>query len=112
MDPNIVNIKCLSIIMVICIKQHLSNIWSSIHEKVKQHWGWVENKHCLLKKACITWVPSLDGLNTTPLKQIALKIFFLSYFKCYKLHTQLAFTCLKSIMETQSYVWNMSNANN
>ena len=32
----------LSIIMIICIKQHLSNIWSSIHEKVKQHWGWVE----------------------------------------------------------------------
>ena len=28
---------CLSIIMVICVKQHLSNIWSSIHEKVKQH---------------------------------------------------------------------------
>ena len=26
---------CLSIIMVICIKQHLSNIWSSIHGKVK-----------------------------------------------------------------------------
>ena len=24
------------------IKQHLSNIWSSIHVKVKQHWGWVE----------------------------------------------------------------------
>ena len=28
--------------MVICIKQHLSNIWSSIHEKAKQHWGWVK----------------------------------------------------------------------
>ena len=28
--------------MLICIKQHLSNIWTSIHEKVKQHWGWVE----------------------------------------------------------------------
>ena len=28
--------------MVIHIKQHLSVIWSSIHEKVKQHWGWVE----------------------------------------------------------------------
>ena len=27
----------LSIIMAICIKQHLSNICSSIHEKVKQH---------------------------------------------------------------------------
>ena len=24
--------------MVICITQHLSNIWSSIHEKVKQQW--------------------------------------------------------------------------
>ena len=23
-------------------KQHLSKIWSSIYEKVKQHWGWIE----------------------------------------------------------------------
>ena len=30
--------------MLICIKQQLSNIWSSIREKVKQHWGWVEKK--------------------------------------------------------------------
>ena len=29
--------KCLSMMMLICIKQHLSNICSSIHEKVKQH---------------------------------------------------------------------------
>ena len=36
--------------MVICIKQHLSNIWSLIHEKVKQNWGWIEKKRCLLKK--------------------------------------------------------------
>ena len=42
----------LSIIMVICIKQHLSNIWSLIHEIVKQHWGWVEKNRCLYKKAC------------------------------------------------------------
>ena len=28
---------CLSIMMVICIKQHLSNISSSINEKIKQH---------------------------------------------------------------------------
>ena len=33
MDTNKVNIKSVS-----------SNIWSSIHEKVKQHWGWVEKK--------------------------------------------------------------------
>ena len=28
--------------MVMCTKQHLSNIWNSIHEKVMQHWGSVE----------------------------------------------------------------------
>ena len=32
----------LNIITLICIKQHLSNFWSLINEKVKQHWGWVE----------------------------------------------------------------------
>ena len=26
--------KCLAMMMLICIKQHLSNIWSSIHEKI------------------------------------------------------------------------------
>ena len=36
---------CLSIKMVVYIKQHLSSISSSIHEKVKQHWLWVEKKH-------------------------------------------------------------------
>ena len=34
--------KCLRIMMLICIKQHISNICSSIHENVMQHWGWVE----------------------------------------------------------------------
>ena len=28
---------CLSITMGMCIRQHLSNIWSPIHAKVKQH---------------------------------------------------------------------------
>ena len=42
--------KCLSIMMLVCIKEHLSNIWSSVHEKVKQHWGWVEKRRCLQKK--------------------------------------------------------------
>ena len=41
---------CLSIVMVICIKQRLSKIWSSIHEKVKQYWVWVEKKALLIKK--------------------------------------------------------------
>ena len=39
--------KCLSMIMLICIKQHPGNIWSSIYKKVKQNWGWVEKSICL-----------------------------------------------------------------
>ena len=31
--------KCLPMMMLICIIQHLTNIWTSIHEKVKQHWA-------------------------------------------------------------------------
>ena len=38
---------CLSMMMIVYAKQHLSNIWGSIHEIVKQHWGWVEKKCCL-----------------------------------------------------------------
>ena len=41
---------CLSKTMVSCVKLHLSNIWNSIHEKVKQLWGWVEKKRWLPKK--------------------------------------------------------------
>ena len=46
------NKKCFIMIMLICIKQHLRNILSSIHEKFKQHWEWVEKKPCL-NKMCI-----------------------------------------------------------
>ena len=45
--------KCLSMIMVICIKEHLSNIWSSVHEEMEQHQGWVEKKLCLYRKNCL-----------------------------------------------------------
>ena len=31
--------KCLSMMMLICIKQKATNTWGSIYEKVKQHWG-------------------------------------------------------------------------
>ena len=40
--------KCLSTIKLACIKQHLSIIWSSIYEKVKQFkLSWVEKRRCL-----------------------------------------------------------------
>ena len=49
------NYKICQIIMIaICIKQHLSNITSSINEKIKQHWGWVKKKALLIKKV-FTW---------------------------------------------------------
>ena len=41
---------CLSMRMAMCNKQHLSNTLSWIHEKVKQHWSWVEIKALLIKK--------------------------------------------------------------
>ena len=33
---------CLRIMTAICNKQHLK-----VKLEVKQHWGWVEKKHCL-----------------------------------------------------------------
>ena len=39
--------KFLSIMMLLCIKQHLCNIWRLSCEKVKQYWRWV------LKKCCV-----------------------------------------------------------
>ena len=39
--------------MLICIKQHLSSILSSIHEKVKQHLGWIEKKVAYKKCMCL-----------------------------------------------------------
>ena len=42
----------LSMMMFICIRQHLSNIWSSFHEKVKQLWDWIE-KSVGYKKNCV-----------------------------------------------------------
>ena len=46
--------KRLSLMMLLCIMQHLSNIWSSVYENVKQHWGWgwAEKKHCSKKTPC------------------------------------------------------------
>ena len=45
--------------MVICIKQHLNNIWGSIHEKVKQYWGWVEKSIAYKKSVYIKRYPTI-----------------------------------------------------
>ena len=48
--------------MLTCIKQHLSNIWSSIHAKFKQHWGLSWKKGLLIKNACMS-SKMLEGIN-------------------------------------------------
>ena len=43
--------KCLTMMIIFtCIKQKLTNIWSSVHEKVKQHQGWDEKRVAFIKK--------------------------------------------------------------
>ena len=53
MDTNVVNKKMSLYDDGYMYKQHLRNIWNSIHEKVKQHWGWVEKKELLIKKRVV-----------------------------------------------------------
>ena len=43
--------KCLCMMVLIRIKQHLSNTWSSIHEKFKQHWRLIEKRLKMIKKS-------------------------------------------------------------
>ena len=62
MDTNMQNIACLGKTKFICNKQQLSNIWGSIHQKIKQHWGWVENNALITNKACIAY--SVNRLMT------------------------------------------------
>ena len=52
---------CLSMMMVMCNKQHLSNIWSWIYGNVKQRWGWVEKNALHIKKACIVVLLKHNG---------------------------------------------------
>ena len=42
--------KCLSMIMLICIKQHPTNNWGSTYEKVKKYWSWVKKNLLLIKQ--------------------------------------------------------------
>ena len=41
------------IMTVICIKQHLSNILNSFHEKIKQHWDWVKKNALLISEPAV-----------------------------------------------------------
>ena len=54
---------CLSIIMVICVKQHLSNIWSSIHEKLSNNKDKLKTSVYLQKIKCLAPQNSVNNLS-------------------------------------------------
>ena len=68
MDTNIRNIACLSQIMSICNKQHLSNVWGSIQEKVNYTEAELKNVQ-FIKKTCNVTLSVFDSqyLNSTEL---------------------------------------------
>ena len=68
--------KGVSMMMVIYIKQHLRNICCSIHEKVKQHWGWVEKSAAYKEEAC-NWFISFANFERIPF-EIAWKVDIIS----------------------------------
>ena len=47
--------KCLSMMMLICIKQHLSNIWSSVHEKLSNTEAELKKNVAYKKKRVTSW---------------------------------------------------------
>ena len=80
METNIVNLE--SVFLWQCLYVLRYSIWCSIDEKVKQHWGWVEKKHCLYKKH-VAWdqhvfigqsLEILNDFNILTLKQIFRKM--------------------------------------
>ena len=76
--------KCLDMMMFIYIKQPLSNIWSSIQEKVKQHWGSEDElkKSVAYKKRCVRTMDKRSFHNFTFF--IRLPLFSIFYFDLVK----------------------------
>ena len=71
---------CLDMIMFICINQHLSNIWSSIREKVKQNWSWVEKRVAYKKKHVSTMDKRFLHNFTFFMRLPLLSLFFFFFF--------------------------------
>ena len=53
--------------MIIYIKQHLSNIWSSIYENFKQHRGWVKKSVAYKKNVYLNCLSTDLRPNTNEL---------------------------------------------
>ena len=61
----------------------LCDIWSSVHEKVKQHWGWVKKSVAYKKKRINRIMKSEVALINILSLNISLTIFREWYSKCF-----------------------------
>ena len=77
--------KCHTMMILRHIKQDLSNIWSSIREKVKQHWSWVE-KGVVWKKACKCLNLNMANLLNFKLQKRIVVLYNDLYWVSVKLH--------------------------
>ena len=89
---------CLTTMMVMCSKQHQSNIWSWIHEKVKQHWRWDEKSFAYIKKRVLILL--LQNVCKTSWKDVFRHL--QDVFKTYDQVKLLVLTRLQDIFETYS----------
>ena len=102
-------------VMFISIKKHRSNIWSSAHEKVKQHGGWVEKKSVAYKKSVYCKIDSFHKLlryqnysNIKKLYERNILIGFLTYVSLFIATSTLNF---KASVLNWSHVFNRTPKN-
>ena len=111
----------LSIMMAICIKEHIMNIWSSMHEKKLSNNEAELKKALLMKKACNTpnlqWFERLkDCLGSCIDKNSELNIFLLSncfiwlYLSSFRVAFYFSFLLcrLLSVISIALSIWRMN----
>ena len=107
---------CLSM-MVIFSKQHLSNIWSWIHEKVKQHWGWVEKSVAYTKKRarccgfkfCCSYLSKITFTYTFCLFVLLLLLLLLLFIAFQVMEKWLNNSMIQFYVLTRSIFWCFKN---
>ena len=97
--------------MITCIKQHLSNIWTSIHAKIKQHWGWVEKSVASKKSEIISQYFRKKVILDVRLSSQYASVLW-SHERFVTISSTLAITLNISILETDQCWYNFINKTN
>ena len=90
-------------IMLICKG---ANIWSSVHEKVTQHWGWVEKMRFLLKK-CVGIECLITPINWK-LWRCKIYVKYLVLFTSYLTANLSIITCRFICMQKINFICNFT----